>query len=91
MMKVNPATKVIDVRTDAEVSGGIYPNAMHIDIRDAEFKTKISKLDKEETYIVYCMSGGRSGKAVSIMRDLGFNKSYNMVDGYSGFSKASKN
>jgi len=91
MMKANPNAKILDVRTDSEVAGGIYPNAMHIDIRDSEFKTKIGKLDKEDTYIVYCMSGGRSGKAVSMMRDLGFNNSYNMMDGYSGFMKASKN
>jgi len=91
MMKVNPEAKILDVRTDAEVAGGIYPNALHLDIRDPEFKTKIGKLDKEDTYIVYCMSGGRSGKAVSMMRGLGFDKSYNMKDGYEELSKASKN
>jgi len=91
MMKTNPSAKVIDVRTAAEVAGGIYPDATHIDIRDPEFKTKIGKLDKEDTYIVYCMSGGRSGKAVSMMRALGFNKSYNMMDGYDALAKASNN
>lgn len=91
MMEQNPNTKVIDVRTPKEVAEGIYPNAMHININDADFKSKISKLNKEDSYIVYCKSGGRSGKAVSMMRALGFNKSYNMMDGYSGLAKASKN
>jgi len=49
MIKSNPDAKILDVRTDSEVAGGIYPNALHLDIRDPEFKTKISKLDKEAT------------------------------------------
>lgn len=91
MINDNPKTIVLDVRTDGEVADGIYKNAMHIDYNGADFKTKINKLDKKDTYIVYCKSGGRSGKAVNMMRAFGFQNSYNMKEGYSGLVKASKN
>lgn len=90
MIKDNPQAKVLDVRTPKEVADGIFPNAMHLDINRDDFKTEINKLDKNDTYIVYCKSGGRSGKAVKMMRAFGFNKSYNMKDGYTGITKASK-
>ncbi len=90
MIKSNPNLKILDVRTEKEVSKGIYPNAMHIDVNKPSFESEIDKLDKKGTYIVYCKSGGRSGKAVSKMRELGFMNSYNMTEGYKGFTKASK-
>lgn len=91
MIKDKPNVKILDVRTPAEVADGIFQNAMHIDINRSDFKTAINKLDKNDSYIVYCKSGGRSGKAVKIMRAFGFNNSYNMTEGYDGILKASKN
>lgn len=73
---------VLDVRTDAEVAGGIIPNAIHIDIYKGQlFVNEIEALDKSKNYYVYCRSGNRSGKACAIMQQLGFANAYNLEGG----------
>ena len=73
---------VLDVRTDAEVAGGIIPNAIHIDIYKGQlFVDEIEALDKSKNYYVYCRSGNRSGKACAIMLQLGFENAYNLEGG----------
>ena len=75
---------VLDVRTPEEVSEGIIPNAIHIDIyRGQGFIDEIEQLDKSKTYYVYCKAGGRSAQACSIMDQLGFNQTYNLLGGFS--------
>ncbi len=73
---------VLDVRTDDEVTDGIIPNAIHIDIyKGQEFIDEIEALDKSKNYYVYCRSGNRSGKACQIMEQLGFENAYNLEGG----------
>lgn len=73
---------ILDVRTEREVSKGIIPNAIHIDIyRGQEFLDEIENLDKSKHYFVYCKSGGRSAQACSIMNQLGFDHTFNLVGG----------
>lgn len=73
---------VLDVRTDAEVAGGIIPKAIHIDIYKGQlFVDEIEALDKSKNYYVYCRSGNRSGKACAIMHQLGFANAYNLEGG----------
>lgn len=75
-------TILLDVRTPEEFEAGFISNATHINFYDSDFKTRINKLNKSYTYIVYCKSGYRSGKALQIMTDLGFKKVYNLTGGY---------
>ncbi len=89
MLSENDKIKIVDVRTQDEIKEGSFPGSLKIDFLENSFKTKISKLDKKDTYIVYCRSGGRSAKAVSMMKDLGFENAYNMKDGFSALDKAS--
>ena len=42
---------------------------------------EINTLDKSKSYYVYCRSGARSAQAVQLMRDLGFNDTYNLLGG----------
>ena len=80
---------VLDVRTDAEISEGIIPNAIHIDIYQGQgFMNKLEDLDKSMNYYVYCRSGGRSGQACSIMSQLGFKKAYNLNGGILEWNEA---
>ncbi len=73
---------IIDVRTPSEVAEGIIPNAIHIDIFKGQgFIDEIKKLDLSKNYYVYCKVGGRSGQACSVMNQLGFNNTYNLVGG----------
>ncbi len=75
---------VLDVRTQEEVDEGYIPGAIHLDIHQGqEFIEAIKKLDADKCYYVYCRSGARSGQACSIMNQLGFEKAYNLMGGFS--------
>lgn len=76
---------VLDVRSLTEFKGGNIDNALNIDVLKGDFKEKVAKLDKEKTYLVYCRSGNRSMSASSILCDLGFEKIYNLSNGYSAW------
>jgi rhodanese-related sulfurtransferase len=80
-------TVLIDVRTSIEVASGYIPEAEYfIDINGANFEQKIAELDTTKTYIMYCRSGGRSGKASSYMVKNGFSKVYNLEGGILGYT-----
>ena len=75
---------ILDVRTDEEVQEGYIPQAKHFDIyKGPEFVSEIEKLDKSKNYYVYCRSGKRSAQACSIMDQMGFENTNNLVGGFS--------
>ena len=77
-----PEPVVLDVRTEEEFESGYIPNAKNIDLRMGPgFIEQINTLDKNKPYYVYCRSGARSAQAVQLMRDLGFNETYNLLGG----------
>ncbi len=63
---------VIDVRSDAEVKTGIIQDAIHIEW--TKIDKEITKIDisKDHAIYLYCRSGNRSGKAVDILKNLGY-------------------
>ncbi len=65
-------TQVLDVRSDAEFSGGALPGAIHISIGDQRFLQKAGQLDKQRPVLVYCAGGYRSRKAVEVLKTQGF-------------------
>ena len=74
---------VIDVRTEEEVAEGIIPNALNVDIYKGQgFIYKLEALDKTKNYYVYCRVGSRSTQACSIMNQLGFENTYNLLGGF---------
>jgi len=78
---------ILDVRTNHEVEEGIIPNAINIDIYESSiFLEKIKKLDKSKSYFVYCKAGARSAQACAIMEQLGFEKTYNLLGGFSNWN-----
>lgn len=82
-------TVVLDVRTTDEYKAGHIPHATQIDVlKKEEFKAQISSLDKNKTYLVYCRSGKRSIDAMSIMKEMGFTKLYDLNGGYSNWTGA---
>lgn len=89
-MRHEPGKKpqVLDVRTPEEFEGGHVPGARNADFLDEAFKTQVASLDKSRPYIVHCAAGGRSAKAVSLMKSLGFAKIYHMKEGFAGWQKA---
>lgn len=80
---------LIDVRTAREYQSGAIPGTkLNIDVRNAQFKAEMNKLDKNQTYLVYCRSGGRSGQAVKLMESMGFKHIYNLKHGFMGWKRA---
>ena len=63
---------VIDVRSDEEVKTGIIQDAIHIEW--TKIDKEITKIDisKDHAIYLYCRSGNRSGKAVDILKNLGY-------------------
>ena len=78
---------VLDVRTPEEYASGYIGNAINIDYYKPSFKDEIKKLDKDKTYFVYCLSGGRSGAAATYMRSNGFTHVIDMKGGILSWRK----
>lgn len=82
--------QLIDVRTPEEYEQGHLQNSTLIDFRSADFKDRLSKLDKDRAVMVYCAAGGRSNKTRLLMIDMGFKEVYELKDGFSGWKQAGK-
>jgi thioredoxin 1 len=79
---------ILDVRTPGEVATGAISGAVAIDYNDSQFETEIDKLDKSKSIFLYCKSGGRSGAALEILKEKGFNSVYNLQGGMMAWSAA---
>ncbi len=76
-----PDALLLDVRTPEEFSVGHIQSAINIDFQNQSFISEIKKLDNSKTYFVYCRSGNRSGKAISLMKEHGFTNIYELQGG----------
>ena len=79
---------LLDIRTPGEFSQGHIKGAMNIDYLADDFATRLAALDRDDTYIMHCQSGGRSGKSLSQFRELGFKKVLHLDAGFAGWQKA---
>jgi len=77
---VNDLT-IMDVSTPGEFKLRHLENAVNIDFFSKSFKSKLSELDTDKTYLVYCKVGGRSKLAQRVMKKVGFRKVYNLTGG----------
>ncbi len=82
-----PNSVIIDVRSESEQSSGKVPGSKLINVSRPDFADKISKLDKEKSYYLYCQAGFRSAKACNIMYDQGFEKVYNLSGGIAAWKR----
>lgn len=69
---------LIDVREPSEHATSRIEGGRLIPLR--ELPANVASLPKDETVVVYCHSGGRSGVAVAMLRAQGFD-ARNMVGG----------
>jgi len=63
---------VLDVRTQEEFDDGHLANAVMLDFYRDDFRERLSELDRDVPYLLYCRSGNRSGQAFELMNELGF-------------------
>ncbi len=73
---------ILDVRTTEEFEAGYIPEAVNINIYEAQdFLDALNSMDKSKNYYVYCRSGNRSRQACAIMNSMGFDQAYNLEGG----------
>lgn len=82
--------QLIDVRTPDEYKAGHITNAKNINFYAADFKDQMEKLDKSKVIALYCGVGGRSGKASTILTQLGFKTIYDLQGGMSAWKAKGK-
>ena len=79
-------TIILDVRTEYEYLDGNIPQSINIDILNPQkFMSEIDKFNKSSNYFVYCKAGSRSLQACLIMKQLGFENTFNLKDGFSNW------
>ena len=84
----SPDFVILDVRRAGEYAQGHIEAAINMDFYSPTFTNDLDKLDKDKTYLIYCRSGNRSGQALGIMDELGFQEVYNMSGGISAWQDA---
>ena len=63
---------IIDVRSAEEFAAGHLEGALNYNVEDGTLAARLSSLDPNGNYIVYCRSGRRSAVAADMMRAAGF-------------------
>lgn len=77
----NPDFVIMDVRTLDEYEPEHIANAINLDYYSSTFSTDLDGLDKNKAYLIYCLSGGRSGQTFILMQQKNFSEVYNMLGG----------
>lgn len=78
----NQEILLLDVRTQEEYVEGHLPHAKNIDFLSDDFQQKVADLPRDEAVYLYCRSGNRSAKAVSLLQSMGFKEIYDLEGGY---------
>ena len=77
--KVENGAILIDVRTKSEYIESHIEGAVLLPVDDINEKTILEISDNKNTVlVVYCASGNRSGRAVNILKDLGYTNVYDL-------------
>lgn len=85
-----PDVQLVDVRTPEEFSEGHLENAINIDVSADDFDEKVASLDKEKPVMVYCKMGGRSAKAGTRLKELGFKNITDLEGGITNWTSEEK-
>lgn len=93
ILQENPQAVLIDVRTQAELDlVGRIPTALNIEwayypgmVPNHDFGKQLNeRVDKNQTVIFMCRTGGRSHNAAVVAAASGFANAYNMLEGFEG-------
>ena len=87
----NSNTIILDVRTVEEFDEGHIPGSININYFDSDFISQMETLDTTKTLLIYCRSGNRSSKAITLIEDSGFDEIYELEGGYLAWSKNNEN
>lgn len=91
ILKKDPNTHIIDVRTRAEIlaqGGYIKANRVTNISRGVLEFTIAQEVKADETFVVHCYTGNRSLLAAKTLKDMGYKNVIHYKDSYKGWSEA---
>ena len=86
ILSKNKQIVILDVRTPQEFASGHLKGALNIDIYKEDFYSRIDKLNKKTSYLIYCRTHNRSDVTVKYMNQKGFETVFQMMDGFPGWA-----
>jgi len=75
---VDEPTLIVDVRTAEEFAAGHFPGAINIPHEDIIQGIEEYNVGKDQTVLLYCRSGNRSGQAEGRLQSAGFSGAKNV-------------
>lgn len=85
----DPSWVWIDVREMDEFDYGHIPSITHIPMSVLK-PTDFEKYPKSQKLMIVCRSGGRSGRVVQALRDMGYENACNFSGGMIGYNMVSE-
>jgi rhodanese-related sulfurtransferase len=76
---------LIDLRSQKEHDKGHLEGARQFDLEGDQFDSKVAKLDRNRTYVVYCRDGTNSAKVVTAWKEKNFQKLYHLKGGWDAY------
>lgn len=76
---------LVDVREPNEWSAGHAPGARHIPL--GQLTTRLDDLPRNQTIMLVCQSGARSGLATRMLRQQGFDRAINVEGGMTAWQR----
>lgn len=68
---------LLDVRSKEEFTQFALPDSINLSVEDIEYG-KVPEIPRDSKVYVYCMTGGRAEKAVSLLKMMGFDHAINV-------------
>ena len=81
---------LVDVRTESEVADGMIATAKHVDFYGPNFLSEMEALGKNKPLYLYCRSGGRSAKALEMLKAAGFTRVHHLEGGFMAWKASGK-
>ncbi len=79
---------LLDLRTTDEIkSKGMIKGSQQLNYLDKDSEKRISELDRNTPYLIYCAGGGRSSDCAELMQKLGFTEVVNLEKGFDDWKK----
>ena len=72
---------LVDVREPYEWDIADLPEVGQLRIPLAEFEQRQDELDRDDSFVIYCRSGARSGSVVQYLRAAGYQNVWNLRGG----------
>jgi len=77
---------LVDVREESEWRSGHVPGAIHLPL--SQFSQGVDRLPRDRKVILYCLSGGRSGRALGECARAGLPIDSHVAGGISAWQRA---